>query len=138
MSYLVFISHSAIDLWVANQIAAHIKSCGANVFLDEAEIAVGADFEEDILSHLEKANELLVLLTPWALERPYVWAELGAAWGRQMPIVGLLCGLAAADLRSRPEIPISLKKRDLVDLNRIETYLEQLKRRAQAETGDQA
>lgn len=70
MPYLVFISHSAIDLWVADRIADHVKSCGAEVFLDEAEIAVGADFEEDILSHLEKADELLVLLTPWALERP--------------------------------------------------------------------
>jgi hypothetical protein len=28
---------------------------------------------------------LVVLLTPWALERPYVWIELGASWGRRIP-----------------------------------------------------
>lgn len=65
---LVFVSHSGIDTWVAKQIAREIAGCGAVPFLDEAEIDVGADF--------------VVLITPWALDRPYVWAELGAAWGR--------------------------------------------------------
>jgi hypothetical protein len=90
---LVFLSHSAKDTWVAKQIAREISECGATPFLDEAEIEVGSDFEEDILGFLEKAHELVVLLTPWALERPYVWAELGAAWGRRIPIIVLLHGL---------------------------------------------
>lgn len=127
--YLVFISHSATDTWVAQQIASHIERCGAHTFLDEAQIAVGADFDEEIRSALERANELLVLLTPWSLGRPYVWAEAGLAWGRRLPIIGLLNGLTAADLRARPEVPIFLKKRDLLDLNGIALYLEQLQKR---------
>jgi hypothetical protein len=47
--------------------------------LDEAQVDAGADFEQDILSFLERADELVVLLTPRALDRPYVWAEIGAA-----------------------------------------------------------
>jgi len=93
---------------VARQIAREISACGATPFLDEAEIDVGADFEEDTLAFLEKADELVVLITPWALERPYVWAELGAAWGRRVPIVGLLHGVSAAELHSRPGIPVLL------------------------------
>ena len=46
-----------------------------------------------------------------------------------MPIIGLLNGLTAADLRARPEVPIFLKKRDLLDLNGIALYLEQLQKR---------
>jgi len=76
---LVFISHSGPDTWVAKQIAREIEGCGAKPFLDEAEIDAGADFEEDIRKFLERAHELIVLLTPWALDRPYVWIELGAA-----------------------------------------------------------
>ena len=76
---LVFISHSGPDTWVANQIAREIEARGATPFLDEAQIDAGADFEEDILNFLERAHELVVLLTPWALDRPYVWAEIGAA-----------------------------------------------------------
>jgi hypothetical protein len=125
----VFVSHSGADTWVAKQIAREIGACGAVPFLDEAQIDVGADFEEDILTFLEKADELVVLITPWALERPYVWAELGAAWGRRIPIVGLLLGLSAAELQSRPGVPILLKKRDLLPLNQIDVYLGQLRGR---------
>src|SRR5437867_11984860 len=117
---LVFVSHSGQDTWVAKQIAREIEACGATPFLYEAQVDAGADFEEDILAFLEKAHELVVLLTPWALERPYVWAELGAAWGRRIPIVGLLHGLTASKLQSKPGIPILLKKRDLISLNDID------------------
>jgi hypothetical protein len=89
---MVFVSHSAKDTWVARQVAREISRCGATAFLDEAEIDVGDDFEEEILDFLDKADELVVLMTPWALERPYVWAELGAAWVRRIPIVILLQG----------------------------------------------
>jgi hypothetical protein len=130
--HLVFISHSSVDSWVAAQIAGHVQQCGAATFLDEAQIELGADFEADILANLERANELLVLLTPWGLSRPYVWAELGAAWGRRIPIIGLLHGIELSDLQARPEIPIFLKKRDMISLNRIDTYLDQLRDRLSA------
>lgn len=130
--YLVFVSHSARDTWVARQIARGISQCGAVPFLDEAHIRVGGDFEEDILAFLEKADELVVLVTPWALERPYVWSEVGAAWGRRIPIIALLHGMSAADLQERPGVPVFLKKRKLVDLNEIESYFAELKTRAQA------
>lgn len=68
----------------------------------------------------------MVLFTPWALDRPYVWAEIGAAWGRRIPIVALLLGLRSAELQTRPGIPVLLKKRDLLQLNEIEVYLDQL------------
>jgi hypothetical protein len=123
---LVFVSHSSQDTWIAKQIAREIESRGAMPFLDEAQVDAGADFEEDILNFLERAHELVVLLTPWALERPYVWAEIGAAWGRRIPIVALLLGITATELQSRPGIPVLLKKRDLLQLNEVEVYLDQL------------
>jgi TIR domain-containing protein len=126
---LVFISHSARDTWIARQVAREVAACGAKPFLDEADIDVGSDFEEDILVFLEKADELVVLLSPWALERPYVWAELGAAWGRRIPVVALLIGLTPTELQSRPGIPVFLKKRNLLELNDIDSYLRQLKSR---------
>lgn len=127
--HLVFVSHSGIDTWVAKQIAREIESCGCRVFLDEAEIDVGADFEEEIRDFLEVAHELVVLLTPWALDRPYLWAELGAAWARRIPIVVLLHGLTPADIQARPGMPVFLKKRDMITLNEIGEYLGQLRER---------
>lgn len=128
---MVFVSHSARDTWAAKQIVREIESCGAKPFLDEAEIGVGEDFEEEILNFLEHADELVALVTPWSLERPYVWAELGAAWTRRLPIFILLQGMTPGEFQSRPGVPVFLKKRNLVDLNDIESYFAELRRRAQ-------
>ncbi len=126
----VFISHRSTDLWVAKQIAAQIAACGAVPFLDEAEIDVGADFEEHILNFLETADELLVLLTPWAMERPYVWAENGRGVGSsdsdRRPTTRRRSGRFAV----RPAVPIFLKRRDLLNLNEIDGYLDQVRHKA--------
>lgn len=128
----VFVSHSGADAWVATQIAREIRRCGAVPFLDENDVDVGAEFEEQLLESISKADELVVLLTPWALKRPYVWVEIGAAWGRRIPIVVLLHGLSAEELQHHPDVPVLLKKRDLISLNQIELYLTQLRRRVGA------
>jgi hypothetical protein len=124
---LIFVSHSGRATWVAKQIKREIEECGAQCFLDEAEINVGADFEEDILSALNNAHELVVLLTPWSLDRPYVWAEIGVAWGRKLPIVTILYGIELNDLQSNVRIPLFLKKRNLLELNDIQTYFDELR-----------
>lgn len=124
---LVFVSHGGEDTWVAKQIAREISACGAAAFLDQAEIDIGENFETKIRSALNRADELLVLLTPWALGRPYVWAEPGAVWIKGLPIVGAVYGLSITELQGRPEVPLFLKAENLVTLNEIDTYFEQLK-----------
>jgi hypothetical protein len=123
---LVFVSHSGEDTWVAKQISREIASRGAKPFLDEADIDVGAEFEEDIRASLEQADELLVLVTPWSWERPYVLAEIGAAWIRRIPIIVVLHGISVADFQAKPNAPVFLKKRDMIRLNDIDQYFEQL------------
>ena len=127
---LVFVSHSGRDTWVAKQIARAVSEAGAKTFLDEAEVEIGTDFDEEIRDSLERADELLVLWTPWSLERPFVWAEVGAAWLRRIPIVQLLYGLTASDLQGRPSFLSFLKSRDMIGLNDIDIYLQELGRRA--------
>lgn len=127
----VFVSHAGEDTWVARQIAGHIEARGATPFLDETHIAVGADFEEDIRGFLDRADEVLVLITPWAMERPYVWAEIGAAWIKRIPIIAILYGLTMKEFQARPDAPIFLKKRDMIRLNDIDQYFDQLGKRVE-------
>jgi hypothetical protein len=134
---LVFVSHSGEDTWVARQIARSISECGAQPFLDEADVEVGAEFEEDIREFLDRAHELLVLFTPWSLARPYVWAEIGAAWIRRIPIVVVLHGLSRSDFQAQPNAPVFLKKRDIISLNDIDDYFGQLGNRVSAEVADE-
>ncbi|HEX3991639.1 MAG TPA: toll/interleukin-1 receptor domain-containing protein, partial [Acetobacteraceae bacterium] len=76
MAAKVFISHSSVDAWVARQIGQTIQALGASIFLDETEIAAGDDFMERILNTEPGCSELLVLLTPWGIKRPYVLFEI--------------------------------------------------------------
>ena len=133
---LVFISHSGEDTWVARQIAKAVIETGAKAFLDEADIEIGAEFEEDILEFLEKADELVILFTPWALQRPYVWAEIGAAWIRRIPIVVVLQGVSIQEFQTHSSVPVFLKKRDMIKLNDIDQYLTQLETRGAGEVQD--
>ena len=127
--WTVFISHSGTDTWVAQQIAREIRACGAVPFLDEANIAFGEDFEDKILVALRQSKELLVLLTPWSLSRPYVWAEVGAAWGLRIPIVGVLHGVSFDELQSDSRIPLIIRRRDCLELNDFQSYIDQLRQR---------
>lgn len=123
---LVFVSHSGEDTWVARQIAQEIACRGARPFLDEADIDIAAEFEDDIREFLEQADEMVVLFTPWALSRRYVWAEIGAAWLRGIPIVVILHGLTIKEFQEQPMTPVFLKARNMIQLNDIDRYLDEL------------
>ena len=127
--YQVFISHSSLDVWVAQQIAKNINQAGASTFLDHADIDHGDNFEERILNAADTADELVVLLTPWSKIRPYIWLEIGLFWGNRRRIVAILYGLTSESLSASDEIPALLKKIDLVDINNIDSYFQQLEKR---------
>lgn len=135
VSYLTFISHSGEDTWIAKKLSLECGKAGAETFLDEAQIAVGANFESDILTALRSANELLVLITPWALSRPYVWLEIGAAWYKGIPIIVLLLGVTASEFQEKANIPVELKKRNLLPLNNVDRYILELTERVNGNGG---
>ncbi len=99
---------------------------GGETFLDEADIEYGDDFEDRILAAARDSKELLVLLTPWALKRPYIWLEIGAVWVLGRRIVGVLHGLTANELVTQDGTPALLKRIDLVRLNHVDDYFDQL------------
>ena len=125
----VFISHSSKDTWVARQIADRISACGAGTFLDEADVAYGDDFDDKIIAAADHSIELLVLLTPWALTRPYIWIEIGLFLNERKRIVVVLHGLTAKEISTDERIPAILKRIDLVEINQLDRYFHQLKKR---------
>ena len=128
----VFISHGSPDLWVAKQLEAHVKACGAETFLDHDRIEFGDDFEEVIISEAENATELLVLFTPLTSERPYVWLELGMFLGARKRIVAILYGISLSDLAKDQLTPIMLKRITSVEINKVDEYFRQLRGRVEA------
>lgn len=127
--YKVFISHAGIDTWIAKQIQSHVSQCGPSTFLDEGDIYVGDDFENILLREIRQSEELVVLFTPWAKDRPYVWLEIGAAWVLGKRIIFVLHGLTAEDVASDKNNPTLLKKTNIIVINDIDRYFSQLKER---------
>lgn len=124
--HLIFVSHSGEDTWVARQIANAIRDVGGTPFLDVDDVDTGVQFEDEIRLFLDRAHELVVLFTPWSLDRPYVWMEIGAAWLRGIPVIVILHGIRTQDFLARPNLPTFVKARDLMSLNEIDTYLGEL------------
>jgi hypothetical protein len=69
--YVVFLSHSTKDRWVARQMMSLIeqrcKRFGVRVFLDERDIQAGRSIPESIGQRLRACNEFLVLLSRYSL-----------------------------------------------------------------------
>ena len=99
------------------------------MFLDEADIQIGDDFETRIITAAKAATELLVLLTPWSTERYYVWLEMGAFWGTEKRMLGVLFGMKTTDVAESGKLPVLLKRLSLTHINDIDMYFEQLKQR---------
>jgi hypothetical protein len=128
-TFQVFVSHASADTWIARQIAAKVKRCGATCFLDVSDVDHGDDFDRKIRKAARTSREMLVLITPTAIGRPFVWLEIGAFWGSGKRIVAVLHGLTPQQVSTDERLPIALKRIDLVTLNDVDSYFSQLRRR---------
>jgi len=82
LNYKVFISHGSgkEDTMWANQIRDKLSENNVDSFLDHYDVGIGNNFRTRILSELQNCDELLCLLTPESISRPWIAAEIGAAF----------------------------------------------------------
>ena len=107
----VFLSHASSDTWVARQLETHIRRCGADTFLDSEHIQHGDDFEAKIIDAAADCTELLVLFTPTARDRKYVWLEIGMFLGAKKRVVAALYGVREDEIATDELMPVALKNR---------------------------
>jgi len=62
------------------------------LFVDAGRIEYGEDFRNTIFAELSGCDELLVLLTPSSLKRPWVIAEIGAVLVQDKRVVAIRYG----------------------------------------------
>ena len=123
-SYLVFISHSEKDRWIARQMAALIeergRKHGIKAFLDEKDIQGGESIPDSIRKNIQECREFVVLLSRYSVKRPWVLIEIGAAWALEKRIV------AITDKVTPEEMPAIIAPYKAIDLNEYDKYVEQL------------
>jgi hypothetical protein len=129
--YLVFISYSTKDRWIARRIAKDIedkgRKFGVKTFLDEKDIEGGESIPESIRKNIQDCSEFLVLFSRYSINRPWVLIELGAAWGLSKHIVAIV------DKVTPKEMPDTIYLQKTLDLNDFDKYLDQLCKRAKEE-----
>lgn len=123
--YQVFVSHATADKWIATTFCEKIDAMGASSFRDDRDINGGDSIPESIRTEIQVSRELVVLLTPDSIERPWVLLEVGAAWGRRKDyrIVPVLCHV------SFDAIPDMIEGKKAFHINEFDKYLAELKRR---------
>jgi hypothetical protein len=127
-AYRVFVSHGGADNFIIKHVAPEIEATGATVFIDKGEIKYGDDFRERIFRELLACNELLILLTPTSVQRPWIFAELGVAISRGIRVVTVVYGVPEIDLQSKGILSL-IGTNHYVELNSIEAYYEELRAR---------
>lgn len=119
----VFISHSSADQWIARQVGQQIELLGIEVFLDDKDLVTGDDFDERIRANLRQSDEMLLLISNAALRSYWVMMEFGAARALGMRPALILVGV------SPNELPDPINRHLARDVNQIDRYYDELRRR---------
>jgi TIR domain len=127
--YRIFFSHGGDDTYIVNDfLRPQVERTGATVFLDAGGIEYGEDFRRIIFAELCGCDELLVLLTPSSLKRPWVIAEIGAILVRGKRVVAIRYGPSEGELQELGILSL-LGSVSLLRMDDFKGYVEQLTRR---------
>lgn len=84
---VVFISHASSDAVFADAVVSELNKVFANgidVYCTSSPGAIpaGQDWLSDIENKLKNAKAVIALVTPISIDRPWLWFEIGATWGK--------------------------------------------------------
>ena len=122
--YLVFISHSSKDRWIARQMARLIEERDIRTFFDEKDFQGGDRIPETIKKNIKECEELLVLLSSASVQSDWVKYEIAVAWALDKKLVPIV------DKLSPEQMPVLPEQVKAVDLNDFDNYLNNLVERA--------
>src|SRR5438094_8099170 len=90
LEYIVFISHSALDMWIANVMAEKIEALGAQCWLDEKDLTGGDIIAEDIIRGIDACHEAIVLISPNSVKSQWVPFAIGGARAQHKRVTPIL------------------------------------------------
>jgi len=94
----VFISYSAKDKKLAEQIHQMVEDIGYNVFMASTSLRVGEVWSSAILDDLQEAKIVIFIASKHACKSPYVLQEVGHAIGEDKILFPLLIDITPEQL----------------------------------------
>src|ERR1043166_5524340 len=109
MSGHVFVCYARKDEQFVLQLAGKLKGRGVAVWLDQWDIAAGADWDRSIDDAIRDCAKLIIVLSPQAVESAEVRGELHTALDEKKPIIPVI--------RSACRVPRQLRTIQHVDFS---------------------
>ncbi len=121
---VLFISHATTDAEFAIAVQQEIEKVFANgleVFCTSSPAAIspGSDWLTDIENKLSKAQAVIAIITPTSIERPWLWFEVGATWGKGRAGDCKIYPLCAKEI-NLSELPSPLDRLQALSLGRAQ------------------
>ena len=120
--YVVFISHSSRDAWIASMMAEKVSALGAEAWLDVKDLEGGDVVTAKILEGLDACEEAVVLVSPNSVGSHWVVFEIGAAWGQHKRITPILNHVSFDAIAPLREVKA-------IELNNLDRFLSELGKR---------
>jgi hypothetical protein len=120
--YVVFISHSSADRWIARKMAEGVEALGAQAWLDEKDLVGGDIIADEIRRGIDDCDEAIVLVSHKSVNSQWVVFEIGAVWGQHKRVTPVLNNIG-------PEAMAPMREVRAIDLNEFDEFLIQLRRR---------
>lgn len=106
-----------------------VDRAGAEVFIDIFDIKSGDRIEQRVHAGLSGCSELISLLTPWSVDRNWVWSEMAGAWALRKRYVGVIYGLTLEQIERDHGGLAMLSPTNVIGLNEFDAYLSELAER---------
>ena len=109
-----------------------VADAGGAPFIDVFDIKKGDRIEARVQQGLDEAHELVALLTPWSIDRNWVWAEMAAAWALRKRYCAVLYGLTLSEIEKDRGGLAMLAPTNLLAIDEFDGYISELRERIQA------
>lgn len=96
------------------------------MFIDIFDIKSGDRIEDKVHAGLNACNELISLLTPWSVDRNWVWTEMASVWILKKRYVGVLYRVTLEEIDKTHGGLAVLSPTNVISINTLNGYFEEL------------
>ena len=121
-AYVIFLSHSSYDSWIAKTIAEKIEAIGGDCWLDEKDLEGGDVVVNEIIRGIDACREAIVLISPNSVNSQWVSFEIGGVRAQHKRVTPILNNVKLSEMPPMQDIKG-------IDLNKFDQFLAQLERR---------
>src|SRR5207244_11404790 len=114
--YVVFVSHSSLDAWIASVIAEKIKALGAECWLDEKDLEGGDIVVDEIIRGINACHEAVVLVSPNSVRSQWVCFEIRGVLAHRQRLPPIQTHVNPNDMTAHQRISAR-------DLNKFDQFL---------------